>query len=248
MAASPVITVFAPSRFKDQVPFGTGRVFLEAADGKLASTAMLLRVRTTLGTIRPGIYRKGTPVKIVFSPHRKGAVDDIFAVPQSELTPEQLAKSPLAENEIDWDRVLEAVQVSASPEAGTALKDAVELFRKLAEMVSKSPRATADLRSWRRLVRLETQAGAFAISIDNGRIEVNEGTSGAPDLVFRMHDPAILVAWLHGATGGARAGSQSPPLTDLVVEGTLILNKPEMETITRLDRIPRSLRRDSEVK
>lgn len=244
MAASPVITVFAPSRFKDQVPFGTGRVFLEAQDGTPASTAMLVRVRTTLGTIRPGIYRKGTPVKIVFSPHRRGAVDDIFAVPQSELTPAQLAKSPLAENEIDWDRMPEAAWTGTAPEEGAVLKEAVRLFRKLAEMVRKSPRATADLRSWQRRVRLESPAGAFGFVIDNGQIEVSEDTSATPDLIFRIHDPAILVGWLRGASAGARAGPQSPPLTDLVVEGTLILNKPEMETITRLDRIPRSLRRD----
>jgi hypothetical protein len=187
-------------------------------------------------------------VKIVFTTRRMGAIDDIFAVPQSELTPAQLAKSPLAENDIDWDRAPGADQVTATPEAGTALREAVALFRKLAEMVSKSPRAAADLRSWRRHVRLETQAGGFSILIDNGRMELSEGVSAVPDLVFRIHDPAILVAWLHGATAGGRAGSQSPPLTDLVVEGTLILSKPEMETITRLDRIPRSLRRDSIVK
>jgi hypothetical protein len=48
---SPVITIFAPSRFKGQAPFGTGRVFLETLDGKLSDTAMLIRVRTTLGLI-----------------------------------------------------------------------------------------------------------------------------------------------------------------------------------------------------
>jgi uncharacterized OB-fold protein len=248
MAASPVITVFAPARFKDQVPFGTGRVFLEAQDGTPASTAMLVRVRTTLGTIRPGICQKGTPVKIVFSAHCKGAADDIFAVPQSELTPAQIAKSPLTEDEIEWDRMPEAERKSATAQDKAALKEAASLFRKLADLVRKSPRATADLANWRRRVHLETRAGAFAVLIDNGRLEVGDDVAAAPDLIFRIHDPAVLVAWLRATTAGAREAPHSPPLTDLVVEGTLILNRPEMETITRLDRIPRSLRRDSILK
>lgn len=248
MAASPVITVFAPTRFKDQVPFGTGRVFLEAQDGTPASTAMLVRVRTTSGTIRPGIYRMGTPVKIAFSVNRKGAAGDIFAVPQSELTPAQIAKPPLTEDEIEWDRMPETAPASATPKDKAALKDAVSLFRKLAELARKSPRATADLKNWHRRVRLETRAGVFVVLIDNGRIKVSEDISAAPDLVFRIHDPEVLVGWLRATTAGAHGVPHSPPLTDLVVEGTLILNKPEMETITRLDRIPRSLRRDSILK
>jgi len=102
MAATPVITVFAPSRFKGQEPFGTGRVFLETADGKLSDTAMLVRVRTTRGTIRPGIYKRGTPVKLAFCDSRQGEMLDIFAVPKTELTPKQLAKSPLLDSEIEW--------------------------------------------------------------------------------------------------------------------------------------------------
>ena len=48
MVATPVITVFAPSRFKGQEPFGTGRVFLETADGKERHTGQnrLLRFTT----------------------------------------------------------------------------------------------------------------------------------------------------------------------------------------------------------
>lgn len=248
MAASPVITVFAPSRFKDQVPFGTGRVFLEAADGTLASTAMLVRVRTTLGSIRPGIYHKGMRVKLAFRGSRSGEMHDIFAVPQSELTQAQIEKSPLFENEIEWERKSGTVRKKPTPEAVAAMEESVSLFRKLAELIARSPRATADLKNWRRGIRIETQAGTFSVLIDNGRIEVSDDASAAPDLVFDIHDPAVLAAWLEGATAGAHAASQSPPLTDLVVEGALILNKPEMETITRLDRIPRSLRRDSVVK
>ncbi len=248
MAATPVITAFAPTRFKDQVPFGTGRVFLEASDGALTSTAMLVRVRTTLGMIRPGIYHKGTPVKLIFRAHRKGAMDDVFAVPQSELTSAQLAKSPLIENEVEWDRAHEAPLAAPPPEGRAALKEAVGFFRTLAEMVSQSPRATADLANWRRSVRIDTPAGSFGIRINNGRLEVKEKSPAAPDLIIRALDLAALVGWSKATTVGGHEAPQSPPLTDLVVEGTLVLSKPEMETITRLDRVPRSLRRDSILK
>jgi hypothetical protein len=54
----------------------------------------------------------------------------------------------------------------------------------------------------------------------------------------------VLLAWLRDSTEGIVEGFGSPALTDLVIDGTLVLNKPELETITRLDRVPRSLRRD----
>jgi len=63
-------------------------------------------------------------------------------------------------------------------------------------------------------------------------------------LILSLKDPAVLLAWLRDATEGLRGGFESAALTDLVIEGTLVLNKPELETITRLDRVPRSLRRD----
>ena len=64
------------------------------------------------------------------------------------------------------------------------------------------------------------------------------------DLILSLNNPGVLLAWLRDATQGLKEGFGSPALTDLVIEGTLVLNKPELETITRLDRVPRSLRRD----
>jgi len=244
LAATPVITVFAPSRFKGQVPFGTGRVFLQAADGKLADTAMLVRVRTTRGTIRPGIYSKGTPVKIGFHDERLGEIEDIFAVPQSELTAEQLAKSPLLESEIEWGKLAALHLGEPTPQLQEALKDAKAHFEQLAEMVSRSRRATADLAHWHRTVNVETGGGAFSFVVKNGKLAVRDEPAEKPDLILSLADPPVLLAWLRDATEEAAEGFGSPPLTDLVIEGTLVLNKPELETITRLDRVPRSLRRD----
>jgi uncharacterized OB-fold protein len=244
MAATPVITVFAPSRFKGQVPFGTGRVFLETLDGKLSETAMLVRVRTTRGTIRPGIYGRGTPVKIAFRDERTGEIEDIFAVPQSELTAEQLAKSPLLESEIEWERLAEVELREPTPQLQETLREVKSHFQTLAEMVPRSARATANLANWHRTVNVETEGGSFSFVVEGKKLRVYDEAAEKPDLVLRIGDPAVLLAWLRDSTEGSGEGFASPALTDLVIEGTVVLNKPELETITRLDRVPRSLRRD----
>jgi uncharacterized OB-fold protein len=245
MAASPVITIFAPSRFKGQVPFGTGRVFLETQEGKLTDTAMLIRVQTTRGTIRPGIYMKGTPVKIAFRDERKGGIEDIFAVPRSELTPEQQAKSPLLESEIEWGKLSDQELGPATPELQEALREVKIQFQKLAELVPQSARATANLANWDRLVNVQTGGGDFSFAVAKGKLRVQDESSEEADLILSLKDPGVLLAWLRDATQGLKEGFGSPALTDLVIEGTLVLNKPELETITRLDRVPRSLRRDN---
>jgi uncharacterized OB-fold protein len=244
MAASPVITIFAPSRFKGQVPFGTGRVFLQTREGKLSDTAMLIRVRTTRGTIRPGIYGKGTPIKIAFRNERKGEIEDIFALPQSELTAEQLAKSPLLESELEWERLSKKELGPATPQLEEALRQAKIHFQKLAELIPQSARATANLAHWDRLVNVQTGGGDFSFAVEKGKLRVQDKSAEEADLILSLKDPAVLLAWLRDATEGLREGFESAALTDLVVEGTLVLNKPELETITRLDRVPRSLRRD----
>ncbi|HEV2386848.1 MAG TPA: hypothetical protein VGS20_06280 [Candidatus Acidoferrales bacterium] len=243
-AATPVITVFAPSRFKGEVPFGTGRVFLDTSEGKRSDTAMLVRVRTTRGTIRPGIFGRGTPVKIAFRDDRRAGIEDIFALPQSELTPEQLCKSPLLESEIEWGRVGAQELGEITPQRREALLEVETRFRKLGEMIRQSARATANLANWRRVVNVQTGGGAFSFLIEDGTLRVQGEIAERADLIVRVADPAILLAWLRDCTEGAAEGSESPALTDLVIDGTLVLNKPELESITRLDRVPRSLRRD----
>ncbi len=248
MAASPVITVFAPSRFKGQEPFGTGRVFLEAEDGKLSDTAMLVRVRTTTGTIRPGIYKKATPVKIAFCDSRRGEMLDIFAVPQSELTPKQLARSPLLESEIEWGKLSEMEFGKPTLQLQKTLREVKAHFGKLAKLIAKSPRATANLANWRRTVAVRTGGGTFSLVFGQGKLGVRDGGVQGAQLVVAIRDPAILLAWLRECVSPGGDGSKSPALTDLVIEGTLVLDRPELETITRLDRVPRSLRRDNVVR
>lgn len=244
MAASPVITIFAPSRFKAQVPFGTGRVFLETQDGKLSDSAMLIRVRTTRGTIRPGIYGKGTAVKIAFHNERQGGMEDVFAVPQAELTAEQLSKSPLFESGIEWGKISQQELGPATPELQASLHEVKIHFRKLAELIPQSARAKSNLANWNRVVNVQTGGGNLGFAVEKGKLRVFDEGAADSDLILSVKDPAVLLAWLRDATEGRKEGFGSPALTDLVIEGTLVLNKPELETITRLDRVPRSLRRD----
>jgi hypothetical protein len=81
--------------------------------------------------------------------------------------------------------------------------------------------------------------------LDQEKLQVRKEGVKDPDLVVAIQDPSILLTWLRDSTEPVGESVKSPALTDLVIEGTLILNKPELETVTRLDRVPRSLRRDS---
>jgi uncharacterized OB-fold protein len=72
--STPPITYFAHSLFQHQVPFGRGRVLLKGAD-----TALPIHVYTTKGVLTPRIFKKGTPVKVVFRDKRVGKPTDIFA-------------------------------------------------------------------------------------------------------------------------------------------------------------------------
>jgi len=114
-------------------------------------------------------------------------------------------------------------------------------------MIPHSPRATANLANWRRTVTVRTSGGAFGLVVSKGKLQVRKEGVKDPDLVVAMQDPSILLTWLRDSTEPVGDSVKSPALTDLVIEGTLVLNKPELETITRLDRVPRSLRRDNVV-
>ena len=97
MNTTPPITYFATSLFLDKAPFGRGRVILEGAD-----TALSVMLYTTTGILVPGLIKKGTEVKIIFRDERVGQISDIYCVPTSELTPEQVTKKGLQESELNW--------------------------------------------------------------------------------------------------------------------------------------------------
>ncbi|MBI2450171.1 MAG: hypothetical protein HYV47_01390 [Candidatus Nealsonbacteria bacterium] len=233
MDASPPIVFFAPARFKDQVPYAEGYVYLEDENGKEADTAIKVRVRTTRGMIKPGIFKKDTKVKVVFADKRVGRILDIFAVPQAELTQEQIAKTPLMESDLSWDKPIEPSFEKPTAEMLSAFNRVLDGLKLLSARIKKSPRAQKDLANWSRRVQVKTRGGEFGFVVDNGRLEISSFTE--PDLILAVENPAALLSWLERGSA----------LTNLVMEGTLWVSKPELETISRLDRLPRSLRRDN---
>jgi uncharacterized OB-fold protein len=73
MNSTPPITYFATALFQDMAPYGRGRVIFRRAD-----TAMSVNLYTTTGILVPGIFNRGTEVKLVFRDKRNGDVKDVF--------------------------------------------------------------------------------------------------------------------------------------------------------------------------
>ena len=76
MNSTPPITYFATSLFQHMAPYGRGRVIFRGAD-----TAMSVNLYTTTGILVPGIFTKGTDVKLVFRDKRIGEMTDVFLRP-----------------------------------------------------------------------------------------------------------------------------------------------------------------------
>jgi uncharacterized OB-fold protein len=232
MMNTPPITYFAHSLFQSWVPFGRGRVLLEGAD-----TAMPMHVYTTKGVLTPFVFTRGTPVKVVFRDQRLGKPTDVFAVPQAELTAAQLQKSPLLESELDFTRPQEPAVPPETPAAKATLGQALKLLQKLAKDVKKSPRARHNLAGWKRRISVKTPGGNLAMVIDDQKLDVAAGTlKGPADLVLLFHDPQTLLDWL----------TFKEALTNAIVAGKLWISlNREFTTIFKLDRLPRSVLRDS---
>ncbi len=230
MNSTPPITYFAHSLFQSWVPFGRGRVVLEGAE-----TALPIHVYTTKGVLTPFIFKKGTPVKIVFRDERLGKPTDIFAVPMEELAPDLQAKTPLLESDLDFTAPVEPTIGEATAEATEAFRRASELLGELAKNVEKSRRARANLAGWERTIALKTAAGSWSLKIDDGSLAVSEGEPERADFVMLCDDPELLVSWL----------TFKDALTNAIVTGDLwISQNREFTTIFKLDRLPRSVRRD----
>ncbi|PKN44795.1 MAG: hypothetical protein CVU59_10810 [Deltaproteobacteria bacterium HGW-Deltaproteobacteria-17] len=226
MLSTPPITYFANSLFAQQVPFGRGRVVLKGAD-----TGLSLNVYTTTGILVPGIIRKNTEMKIVFRDDRSGEITDIFAVPTSELTPEQIAKKGLTESELDWEKAKEP-EVGAGDTAAFA-KALAELEQLTADM-RKSERARKDIADWKRVIQVKSAGGSLVLEIDDGNMYVKEGSADKPDFTMVCEDINTLL------DGLAYRGS----LTQAIMSKELWVSlNQEFTTIFKLERMSRSLAR-----
>lgn len=229
MNTTPPITYFAHSLFQHQVPFGRGRVMLDGAD-----TALPINVYTTKGVLTPRVFKKGTPVKIVFRKNRAGKPTDIFAVPLSELKAAQRKKKGLLESDLDWTTAKAPSVPKPTQKAKQDLKVVIDHLQDLALGAAKSERARNDLAGWKRTIQVKTGGGPFTIQIARSRLKFQEGTAKKADFVMVVRNPKLFRDWI----------DFKDSLTNAIIAEKLWISKnAEFITVFKLDRVPRSLRR-----
>jgi len=229
MNSTPPITYFAHSLFQHQVPFGRGRVLLDGAD-----TALPINVYTTKGVLTPRVFKKGTPVKVVFRRNRAGKPTDIFAVPLRELKAAQRKKKGLLESDLDWTTAKAPSVPKPTKKAKQDLKVVVDHLQALALRAAKSERAQHDLAGWKRTIQVKTGGGPFIIQIARSRLEFQEGTAKKADFVMVVKNPKLFRDWI----------DFKDSLTNAIIAEKLWISKnAEFITVFKLDRVPRSLRR-----
>lgn len=229
MNSTPPITYFATSLFQHMAPYGRGRVIFNGAD-----TAMSVILYTTTGILVPGIITKGTEVKLIFKDNRIGEMTDVFCVPTTELTREQVNKKGLQESEIDWESPVEPELPEVSDKDVADYNAALKEIKSIIEEMNANERARKDIAGWKRDILIKTMGGRFAISIDDGNIELEERELTSPDFVMVCENPRTLLDGL--AYRGA--------ITDSVINKKLWISKNmEFNTIFKLDRMARSVAR-----
>lgn len=230
LLSTPPITYFATSLFLDKAPFGRGRVVLDGAN-----TALSAMLYTTTGILTPGIFQKGTEVKVVFRDRRAGEIADIFCVPASELTPHQLAKPGLQESDLKWARPRPPKFDQPTRDEIRTYQECVRHLRALAREMSRSGRARSAILGWKRTIAVRTKAGEFALIIDDGNFKIVEQRLRAPDFVMACDDPRTLLDGLR----------YQGAITDAVILKKIWIDKNvEFNTIFKLDRLARSLARE----
>ncbi len=232
MHSTPPITYFATSLFQDMAPYGRGRVVFEGSD-----TAMSTNLYTTSGILVPGIFKKGTEVKLVFRDERIGDMRDVFCVPTSELSEAQVEKKGLQAGEIDWETGVEPKLASPRPGDLENYQRALEAIVAMVREMNTNPRSRKDIAGWKRRILVKTIGGKFGIFIDDGDIRVGRPPK-SPDFVMTCEDPQTLL------NGLAYKGS----LTDSVISRNLWISRnTEFNTIFKLDRMARSVARSKKV-
>lgn len=231
MLGTPPITVFANARFARYAPFGRGRVILGESQ-----SALPIQVFTTTGFLKPGIFRRGTEVKIVFRSKRIGFSTDYFAIPLDEVPAELRDRDGLEESELSWATV-ELLAPTITDDRRAAFPAVLDTIRAFFGGIPTSPRAQRDLLNWNRRIAVKTGGGGFGLVLADQAINlVEESELGEPDLTLVFEEPELLVGWTTGDS-----------IVNLIRTGRAgVSNLQDMETIFKLDRLPRSIRRDSE--
>jgi uncharacterized OB-fold protein len=230
MLGTPPITVFANARFARYAPFGRGRVILGESQ-----SALPIQVFTTTGFLKPGIFKAGTKVKIIFRKFRMGFSTDYFAVPLDEVPEKLRDKNGVEETALKW-KSMEIGEPLLTDAFKKQFPKALQAVTKFVGAIPKSPRAQRDVANWRRKILVKTGGGKFGLLLDKQKIKVMKDKVPRPDLVLVMEDPSHLVRWTNGDS-----------LVNLIRTGAAgINNLQDMETIFKFDRLHRSIRRDAE--
>ena len=230
MLGTPPITVFANARFARYAPFGRGRVILGASQ-----CALPIQVFTTTGFLKPGIFKAGTKVKIVFRKIRMGFSTDYFAVPLDEIPEKLRDKNGLEETALKW-KSMEIGEPQLTDAFKKQFPKAIQAVTKFVGAIPRSPRARRDIANWTRRILIKTGGGKFGLLLDKQKIKVVKDKVPRPDLVLVVEDPAHLSGWTRGDS-----------LVNMIRTGDAgINNLQDMETVFKLDRLPRSIRRDAE--
>jgi uncharacterized OB-fold protein len=230
MLGTPPITVFANARFARYAPFGRGRVILGESQ-----SALPIQVFTTTGFLKPGIFQRGTKVKIIFRKNRMGFSMDYFAVPLDEVPEKLRDKNGVEETALKW-RSTEISEPQVTDAHKKQFPKLLQAVTKFVSAIPKSPRAQRDLANWSRKIQVKTGGGKLGLILDKQRIKVVKEKVPRPDLVLVIEDPTYLVGWTNGDS-----------LVNMIRMGFAgINNLQDMETIFKLDRLPRSIRRDAE--
>lgn len=231
LAATAPITIFPSATFIGEAPFCRGYVDV-AVNHKIASF-LPARLRTTTGLPRPGIFVKGTPLKLVFKDKREGSILDIFWVPMSEIPPALREKKPLLESELNFSEP-PIPQIKYDAQLEPVYKKALSAITEMAENIKRSPRAQENLAGRKYIIGVKTGGGDFTIYIAKNQMKVRPQISKDVDFTLATRDPQIFIQW-------ANDGS----LTDAAVEGSLWLpHREAFMVLPILDRLPRSIRRD----
>jgi uncharacterized OB-fold protein len=230
MLGTPPITVFANARFARYAPFGRGRVILGDSQ-----SALPIQVFTTTGFLRPGIFQRGTKVKIIFRKNRMGFSTDYFAVPLEEVPPKLRDKDGLEETALRWKSV-ELRDPEITEDAQRKFPQVVRAVERFLKDIPRSPRAQRDLANWDRRILVKTGGGNFSMLLKDRKITMLRQRIPRPELTLVVEEPSNILAWTQGES-----------LVNMIRTGLAgISNLKDMETIFKLDRLHRSIRRDAE--
>lgn len=233
LIATAPITIFPPANRDGQAPYSRG--YVDVAVGTNKASFMPARLETTTGLPRPGIFVKGTQLRLVFEDEREGRITDVFWIPEQEVPSHLRDEYPLHASQLQFsDPKPPEIQHTEAMEK--AFGDVFSALQGMADTAARSSRAQENLEAvGYLLIGVKTGGGDFCLLIDEGRLVVLPELEGELDFTMQAEDPSVFADWVNNGS-----------LTDAAVEGKLWLpHRQAFSALPALDRVPRSVRRDT---